>query len=737
MAKNLIIVESPTKAKTIKKFLGKEYAVESSFGHIRDLPQKEIGIDIKNNFEPTYTVPEKSEKTLKKLQTLANQASTIYLATDEDREGEAISWHLFELLQPDPKKVKRIGFHEITKKAILQAIENPRTLNMDLVDAQQARRILDRLVGYKLSPFLWKKVARGLSAGRVQSVAVRLIVEKEREIQEFKTQEYWSIIGKFKTSTESEIESVLQRIEQKTLKKFDLSTKDQTEKIAKDAETKNYIINSVTSKETKKSPKPPFTTSTLQQSASSLLGLSPKQTMRLAQQLYEGINITGEGQVGLITYMRTDSFNLSNEFLTNAQNHIINNFGTEYHTGTHRVYKTKAKSAQEAHEAIRPTNVNFEPDMIKSSLDDQQYKLYRLIWQRAIASQMNDARMQSTGYEIESTDQSYMFKANGSVITFPGFLKVYPNETKETILPAVNEKEKVKLESMESKQHFTQPPSRYSEATLIKALEEYGIGRPATYAPTITTIQERNYVKKLEDKRLQPTDVAYVVNDLLVKHFENIVDFQFTADMEGNLDAIAEGKIEWRNLIEKFYTPFEINLEKKDQEIKKKDLTEEKTDTKCQKCESDMIIKIGRFGKFMACSNYPECKTTQPIPGSEESTQEPQYSDEKCELCEKQLVIKTGRFGKFLGCSGYPECNYIKKIVTKTGASCPQCENGNIIEKRTRGKKLFYACDQYPKCEFALWSKPTGEKCPTCSALMVYGVNDTTRCSNKECKNTN
>jgi len=741
MAKHLVIVESPTKAKTIKKFLGRDYIVESSFGHVRDLPKKNIGIDVEHNFEPTYEVPEKSQKIIDKLKKYAEKVDTIYLASDEDREGEAISWHLIQELQPDPEKLKRIVFHEITKKAILHAIEHPRELDNRLVDAQQARRVLDRLVGYKLSPFLWKKVARGLSAGRVQSVAVRLIVEREREIKDFNQQEYWSILGQFAPAATSEelLESSLWKRANKTLKKFDIGSEEEAKQLVEEIKALTYTVTQIKAKKSKKSPKPPFRTSTLQQAASSLLGFSPKQTMRLAQQLYEGIEITGEGQVGLITYMRTDSFNLSEQFMNDAKDHIVKELGEKYHTGQPRVYKSKSKGAQEAHEAIRPTHVNFTPDMVRGSLDDKQYKLYRLIWQRSIASQMSDAQTNSTTIEIESEKQEFTFKATGSVITFDGFLKVYPSDTKDKILPAVEEGQTIDLKEIEPKQHFTQPPARYSEATLVKALEEFGIGRPSTYAPTISTIQDRNYVTKQDDKRLHPTDIAFVVNDILVAHFQDIVDFEFTAGMEEKLDNIAEGKHKWQTVIKDFYNPFAENLEKKDKELTKAELTEEKTDKVCPSCESAMVIKVGRFGKFYACSNYPDCKTTAPLEGNEgQEKPADEKTDIACEKCGEHMVIKVGRFGKFLGCSAYPECKSIKAIENSTGAKCPDCvkndRDGEIIEKRTRSKKIFYACNQYPKCEFALWSKPTGENCPDCKSLLVFGAKNTVRCSSKECK---
>ena len=785
MSSKLIIVESPTKAKTISRFLGREYLVESSFGHLRDLPKKKMGIDIENDFQPEYEVSEKNKKRADELKRLAKKADEIILASDEDREGEAIAWHLTQILglekTQDASKIqntkykiqkksnvyKRIVFHEITKNAILEALKNPRDIDINLVDAQQARRILDRLVGYELSPFLWKKIRYGLSAGRVQSVAVRLIVEREEEIRNFKKEEYWTIKSKVKSQKSKiysssdkgelgkvcpppdkggigrvEFEIKLIKINNKVIPKLGIKTKDEAEKIKKELEKADYQIEKVTKKETKKNPLPPFTTSTLQQAANNKLRYSAKQTMILAQQLYEGINLGNKGSTGLITYMRTDSLNLSKDSLKSAEDYITNKFGKEYFN--QRFYKTKSKGAQEAHEAIRPTDPKRDPESVKGYLNDKQYKLYKLIWQRMIASQMASAVSDLTTIDVAANTfsknspnpplqkrNSYTLRASGSVIKFDGFLKVYSIKSEEIILPKVEEKEKLNLIKVIAEQHFTQPPARYTEASLVKKLEEEGIGRPSTYAPTLSTIQDRGYVEKIE-RKFHPKEIGEIVNKLLVKHFPKIVDYKFTAEMEKDLDEIAEGKIKWVPIVKNFYKPFKENLMNKEKEINKKDLTEETTNEKCEKCGSPMIIKLGRFGKFMACSNYPECKNTKQINNNGE-VEEPETTNEKCEKCGKPMVIKIGRYGKFLGCSGYPDCRNIKPIVKSTGVKCPQCGKGEIVEKKSKKGRIFYACDQYPKCEFALWNKPTGEKCPICGGLMVFGKGKTSVCGNKEC----
>ncbi len=733
--KKLVIVESPTKAKTINKFLGNSFIVESSFGHVRDLPKSKMGIDIDNDFEPTYVIPKKAQKQVTKLKKDAKKADEIILATDEDREGEAIAWHLQKILKTPDEKMKRIAFHEITKEAILEALENPRNLDKNLVDAQQARRILDRLVGYELSPFLWKKVAKGLSAGRVQSVAVRLIVEREREIEKFKAEEYWTIEGIFKK--QMEFRAKLHEIDGKKIDKLDIKNKKEATVITKELEGENFLVSKVEKKEKKKNPYAPFTTSTLQQDANHKLGFSAKKTMMLAQQLYEGVEIGKEGQVGLITYMRTDSLNLSDKFLNGCQNYLKKELDKKYSLEKPRRFKTKSKGAQEAHEAIRPTNIYKNPEELKDFLSGDQYKLYDLIWRRALASQMPPAILDSTAISIKNENEKYTFRASGSIIKFDGFLKIYKTDTKETTLPDCAEGNEIDCLEIIPEQHFTEPPARYSDATLVKALEEYEIGRPSTYAPTISTIIERGYVERIEGRKLKPKEIAFLVNDLLVKHFPKIVDYKFTAKMENDLDDIAAGEKKWVPIIREFYMPFKQNLNEKYEEVSKKELTEEETDEICEKCGQPMVIKMGRFGKFLACSGFPECKNTKDLnKDGEETKEEKKFGDVKCDKCGGDMEVKRGRFGKFLGCSNYPDCKNIKPIEEKTGVKCPECEKGDIVEKRSKRGRTFYACNQYPDCKFALWSKPTGEKCKLCESLMVYGKKDTTVCSNKECENS-
>ena len=727
----LIIVESPTKAKTISKFLNKDYKVLSSFGHVRDLPAKTIGVDIEHNFEPEYTITPNGKKSLSEIKKYFSKAETVILATDEDREGEAISWHLKQALKLKDGKYSRIVFHEITKSAIENALKNPGNIDMQLVNAQQARRVLDRLVGYKLSPFLWKKVARGLSAGRVQSVAARLIVEREREREAFKEAEYWTISAIFDGAPDFEAKLLKQA--GKTLNKLAIKNKDEADKILEDLEDAEYQIKQITKKETKKNPLPPFTTSTLQQTANNRLGYSAKQTMMIAQQLYEN---------GHITYMRTDSTNLAKEAADKIRDYINSSIGKEYLPISVKNYKTKSKGAQEAHEAIRPTDPFASPNSL-TGLDPKQKKLYQLIWQRAIACQMNPALINSTSIDISAKD--YTFRATGSTIKFDGFLKIYPAKIESSILPELKENQTLNLKKLNSEQHFTQPPARYSEAALVKAMEEYGIGRPSTYAPTISTIIARKYVDKDENKKLFPTEIGKLVNDVLTAHFSKIIDYKFTAQMEKDLDKIAEGEKEWIPVIADFYAPFEENLIKKTKEVNKKDLVEEATDELCDKCGSPMVIKMGRFGKFLACTNYPQCKTTKPL-GEDGKPAEPEKTDEKCDKCGSPMVIKMGRFGKFLACSAYPACKNIKSLnkdgtkkePIKTGIKCPECGIGEIEEKRSRRGKIFYGCSNYPNCKFALWNKPTGEKCKKCGSMMTIKITKKSGeeiiCSNKECK---
>ncbi|OGZ18240.1 MAG: DNA topoisomerase I [Candidatus Nealsonbacteria bacterium RBG_13_37_56] len=674
---NLIIVESPTKSKTIKTFLGQDYKVLSSFGHVRDLPKNELGVNVEENFNPKYVIPLKSKRVIKELKEEAKKAETIILATDEDREGEAIAWHLSEIL--NLKNPQRIVFHEITKSAIQEALKNPRDIDMNLVDAQQARRVLDRIVGYKLSPFLWKKVAKGLSAGRVQSVTVRLVVEREREIEKFKPSEYWNIEAlldktqnaKLKTQNhnsklKTEFLSLLVKKEGKIIPKLDIKNKKEVEEIVKDLEGAEYEVEKIEKKETIRNPLPPFTTSTLQQEAWKRFKFPAKFTMMVAQQLYEK---------GHITYHRTDSVNLSQLSLSLAKSYIESSYGKKYHK--ERRYKSKGK-VQEAHEAIRPTYLEKKP-----RLDENQTRLYDLIWKRFLASQISEAVFDSTNIEIKAKD--YLFKANGQILKFDGFLKVYPMNFEETELPDLEEKEILELIKLIPSQHFTQPPARYTEATLIKELEENGIGRPSTYAPIISTVQARNYIEKNEVKRFQPTEIGTIVNDILVKHFPEIVDINFTAKLENELDEIADGKDNYVKTCQDFYTPFEKNLEKKYQEVDKKDITEKPTGKKCPKCGSEIIIRLGKFGKFYACSGFPKCRYTEALE-------------------KNSLNIK-----------------------------CPKCEKGELTEKRTKRKKIFYGCNQFPKCDFALWDKPTGEKCPECNSLLVE-TKKGTKCSNKDCQ---
>ncbi|MDO8574720.1 MAG: type I DNA topoisomerase [bacterium] len=668
----LIIVESPTKARTISQFLGSDFKVESSYGHVRDLPEKKLGIDLEKDFEPQYVILPKAKKRVAELKSEAKKSEKVILATDEDREGEAISWHLVQALgldtidqkqltndkskvkgQRSKVKVERIVFHEITKSAIEEALKNPREIDIRLVDAQQARRILDRLVGYKLSPFLWKKVARGLSAGRVQSVAVRLVAEREREIENFKPEEYHSIFAIMQKS-ENEFVANLIKIGDKKLEKFSIKTADESKNILSDLSGANYSVEKIIKKEIKRQPLAPFTTSTLQQTAFAKFGFSAKQTMMLAQQLYE---------TGLITYMRTDSVNLSKESIAAARGKIQKLFGNGYFEESPRIYKTKSKSAQEAHEAIRSTSPDIEPESLRSKLSPQQFKLYDLIWRRFMATQMSNAVFEATSVDIAATS-NYIFRATGNVLKFDGFLKVYPQKTSESLLPPLEERENLALKELKSQQHFTEPPARYNEASLIKALEEHGIGRPSTYAPIMTTIQVRRYVIKDEQKRLKPTDIGVLVNDILVEHFPKIVDLEFTARMEEDLDDIASGKKKWQPVIKEFWEPFKENLDKKSEELNKKEITMEKTDLKCPRCGKDLIIRMGRYGKFYACTGFPSCKHTAPIEGKD-------------------------------------------NIGPQTDLGpCSKCETGHIVMRRTKKGRTFWGCSNWPKCDWASWQNP-------------------------------
>jgi DNA topoisomerase-1 len=740
----LVIVESPTKAKTIQRFLSDDFLVKSSYGHVRDLPKKEMGIDIEHDFKPRYIIPAKARTKVSELKKLSAKSEEVILATDEDREGEAISWHLAAALKLNEKSVKRIVFHEITKSAIEKALKTPRKIDLDLVDAQQARRILDRLVGYELSPFLWKKIRRGLSAGRVQSVALRFIVEREREIERFRKEEFWNIKARLrKEGATEEFEANLaekngvkiEEIAETKIfagvyrnKKTSILSAEESESIKADLENSSYRVKSVEHKETQGFPPPPFTTSTLQQAAIGRLGFSAKQTMATAQKLYEE---------GYITYMRTDSLNLSQESLASAQKIIQKEFGAKYALPSPRFFKNKSKGAQEAHEAIRPTHPEKIPQELKETLDPGQYKLYKLIWSRLIASQMTPAIFDSLQVEIEAknekTKNSYLFMAGGSIVKFDGYLKAYGKRSSEEVrpIPEMKEKDLLNLSRVEMEQKFTAPPPRYNEASLVKTLEENGIGRPSTYAPIISTIIERQYVDKDENRRLFPLEIGLLVNDLLVKHFPQIVDIKFTAIIEENFDEIAEGKREWIPVISEFYESFHKNLLEKMEKVKKEDILE-KIERQCPECGGDLIVKFGRYGKFIACANFPKCKYT-------EKTEEEKKLDEAnsgiiCEKCGSPMVVRRGRFGAFLGCSNYPKCKNIKKIEKKLGIACPKCVEGEIVELRSKKGKTFYGCSRYPNCDFALWNKPTGQKCPKCNSLLVELPKGKIKCSNEKCK---
>ncbi len=662
---DLIIVESPTKAKTITQFLGKEFKIESSYGHIRDLPKSKLGIDLENDFEPQYIIPKKAQKNVTALRKISEKSDSVILATDEDREGEAIAWHLMQALKLDIKKTRRIVFHEITESAIQNALKNPREILLPLVNAQQARRTLDRLVGYKLSPFLWKKVVRGLSAGRVQSVALRLIVDREEEIKNFKPEEYWTIAVAL-DNKKNQFEANLNKINGEVIPKLGIKNEADAKKIVTDLEKSNYIIASIEKNEVKKNPLPPFITSTLQQTASRHFGYSAKKTMFLSQSLYEQ---------GFITYMRTDSVNLSQDALKMANEWIKKNLEPVYNRPA-RTFKNKSKLAQEAHEAIRPTQANFAPQNLGGDSDQKlskdEAKVYDLIWRRFIASQLPEAIFDATRVEINATSTKnpsaektppYQLLINGNILRFDGFLKIWPIKFEDKIIPPLKENENLNLIEVKPSEHFTEPPPRYNEASIIKTLEKYGIGRPSTYAPTISVIQERNYVEKIQG-RFHPTEIGSLVNKVLTEHFPNIVDIDFTAKMEEELDQIAEGKKKWQNTIREFYEPFAKHLEQKYEEVEKQNPVVETTDEKCEKCGKPMVVKFGRFGKFLACSGFPECKSTKTL----------------------------------------------KEDPKKIGLQCPKCTEGDIIEKRVnKGRargKIFWGCSRYPKCDYASWTDP-------------------------------
>ena len=716
----LVIVESPTKAKTLSGILGKEYKIKASMGHIRDLPKSGLGVDVEKNFEPEYVVPERAKKTINELKKLSKDSEKIVLATDPDREGEAIAWHLSVLLggkktgsKKTSKKSKnnlfeRVVFHELTKEAVLDAFSHPEALNDNLVDAQQARRVLDRLVGYKLSPLLWKKVRYGLSAGRVQSVAVRLIVERERERQAFKSEEYWTLDGEFESKDGKFIKAQLNDLNEK---KLEIKSKGQIEELENKLKASSYKVSTVKKSERQRKPYAPFRTSTLQQTAANIFGFSAKRTMSAAQKLFES---------GYITYHRTDSLNLSPVFVNSARLFIGKQLGEKYLPEKGVFYKNGSKNAQEAHEAIRPTNLNNDISKFNLiGLSEDEQKIYSLVWKRALECQMLPAIYDQTNITISSAE-GYNFKANGSVIKFDGWLAVgrligvdVDSEAMNK-LPDLNEGEALLMKNLISEQHFTQPPARFSDATLIKTLEELGIGRPSTYAPIISTIQDRGYVEK-DGKYFTPKDVAFVVIDLLVKYFSDIVDYDFTAGMEEKLDDIAQGKSKWVPVIEEFYRPFQKELLDKDKVLQKADVTTlSETDEKCPECGKMLVVKLGKYGKFLSCSGYPDCKYARPLEESSAGlpdengniTEKQPENYGKCPNCEDGVfVLKTSKFGKFLACSNYPKCKTTQKYLEKIGMKCPKCKEGEVIVKKTRGR-IFYGCSRYPDCDYSSWKNP-------------------------------
>ncbi|MGD9153608.1 MAG: type I DNA topoisomerase [Gammaproteobacteria bacterium] len=720
-AANLVIVESPAKAKTIKKYLGKDFLVMASYGHMRDLLPKKGAVDPDAGFLMHYEIIEKNAPHVDAICAALKKASSLYLATDPDREGEAIAWHILEILQERKalknKSVHRVVFHEITKNAVKNAVEHPRTIDMNLVNAQQARRALDYLVGFNLSPLLWKKVRRGLSAGRVQSPALRLIVEREEEIEAFKSQEYWTIAAACNFKKQA-FDAKLIEYQGEKVEQFTIVNEKQAAKakqtLLKAADGK-LQVSKVDKKTRKRNPAAPFITSTLQQEAARKLGFSAKRTMQTAQRLYEA---------GLITYMRTDSVNLAQEAIVEIREVITEKFGEDNLPKEPRVYKTKSKNAQEAHEAIRPTSASSTPESMKKTVPIEQYKLYNLIWKRTVASQMVHATLDTVAVDLRC-GKKHGFRANGSTIVHPGFMAVYlegnddkkskdQDDSKDRILPPLQEGDEVKLNDVITDQHFTEPPPRYSEASLVKALEERGIGRPSTYASIISTLISREYAI-LDQKRFHPTDVGRIVSKFLAKYFGTYVDYDFTAKMEDDLDAISRGEEVWIPLLESFWTVFKERVDHIDETVQRKDVTQEELDEVCPKCGKKLSIRLGRAGRFIGCTGYPECDYTRSLEGEEEA--EPEVVEGRtCPKCGSPLIIRHGRYGKFIGCSGYPKCKYIEPLEKPkdTGVTCPECKKGTMLQRKSRYGKVFYSCSRYPDCKYAVWNEPIAEKCPKC-----------------------
>ena len=760
-AKNLVIVESPAKAKTLEKYLGRDFQVKASVGHVVDLPKSKLGVDIKKDFAPDFHVIQAKKKVIEDLKKAAKGKDNIYLASDPDREGEAIAWHIAGQVAKNHKHVHRVLINEITKKAVQEAIANPQELDRNKFDAQIARRVLDRLVGYQLSPLLWKKVRRGLSAGRVQSVAVRLVCEREREIRAFETVEYWSLTAQLEGRLPPSFKARLAQWQGQKVdnKKFRLENESHVQDIIKSLDGAGWIIGEVEKKERRRYPTPPFVTSKLQQEAARKLGFQPKRTMQLAQQLYEGVELGSEGSVGLITYMRTDSTRISADALSAVRQHIQSQYGKNYVPGKPNTFRSK-KGAQDAHEAIRPTALDYAPERVRRYLRRDLFQLYSLIWDRFVASQMVPAVYDQTLFEIPVREA--LFRATGQQIKFDGFMKVYiegrderaadskdedeeDSDAQDTdgVLPNLQKGDLLKLLGLDPRQHFTQPPPRYTQASLIKELDEKGIGRPSTYAAIISNILDREYVIQNESRSLAPTDLGFLVTDLLVESFPDILNVEFTAGMEDELDKIEDGKEKWTKAMKRFYTPFSRDLKKADKEMRDVKRQEVPTDIDCDKCGAKMVIKWGRNGEFLACPQYPECKSTKNFKRADNGEVQiaaEEEVNEACELCGRPMLLRWGKFGKFLGCSGYPECKNIQPLQKPVdlGIKCPECKEGNIKERKSRWGKIFYGCDKYPECKFASWDKPLPIACPDCgSPILVEKVTKragrTQRCYKKEC----
>lgn len=758
---NLVVVESPAKAKTIKKYLGPDFEVVASYGHVRDLIPKEGAVDPEHGFEMKYQIIERNEKHVQTISKLLKKSDALYLATDPDREGEAISWHLFELLakrkQIGDRPVYRVVFNEITKRAVQDAVANPRELSQDLVNAQQARRALDYLVGFNLSPLLWKKIRRGLSAGRVQSPALRLIVERESEIEAFERREYWTVEADVKSeiSTENGSENKLfsaklVEFDGEKLEQFSITNEQRAQLVEQTlnaAANGKLSVDRVERKQRKRNPAPPFITSTLQQEAARKLGFTAQRTMRTAQQLYEGIDIGG-GAVGLITYMRTDSVNLAQEALAELRDYIAERYGSDHLPPEPRTFKTKSKNAQEAHEAVRPTSIRNLPKQIEAHLTKEQFRLYELIWKRTVACQMAPALLNLVSIDL-GAGAGNRFRATGSTIAKPGFMAVYlegrddaksADDDEERMLPQLEQGDQVDLIAIRPEQHFTEPPPRYTEASLVKALEELGIGRPSTYASIISTLQDREYVL-LEQKRFTPTDVARVVNKFLTKHFTSYVDYDFTARLEDELDAISRGEEDWIPLLENFWRPFKDRIEHTQDNVQRSDVTQEIIDELCPKCGGQLSKRLGRNGLFIGCTNYPDCDYTRDLNAEKSEADTPEIiQDRACPDCGSELSIKRGRYGKFIGCTAYPKCKYIEPLEKPedTGIVCPQCNAGTLQKKKSRRGKIFYSCSTYPKCNYAVWNEPIDESCPQCNwPILTLKVTKTKGmqkvCPQKEC----